>query len=203
MINCYKRVLILAFSAILLTACESLPDQPAFSVEWQSHQAQLRQLTHYQASGKLGFKSPTLKQSLNFIWQHTPQQSRLRLTTFLGQTVLNLTMSDQGAEVVDNEGKTYQDQDATLLVYRLTGLLIPVNYMQDWLKGLPTAADSFQLQAETDTLLSLNKQLGSENWQLNYQSYQPVNNLALPYAMNLQQADTLVKIVISKWKLEP
>jgi outer membrane lipoprotein LolB len=202
MIKRLKLLLALAITAVLLTACESVPEQPTFSVEWQAHQAQLRQVTHYQASGKLGFKSPELKQSLNFIWKHAPEQSQLRLTTFLGQTVLNLTMSDSGAEVTDNDGKVYRDQNATLLVYRLTGLVIPVTYMQDWLKGLPTEADGFQLQPETDTLLSLNKQLGKQQWRLDYQSYQPINNLALPYAMNLQQAETSVKIVISKWKLD-
>ena len=42
-------------------------------------------------------------------WKHSPNQSQLRLTTFLGQTALNLTIDPSGAKVV-----TYDDQIFTV-----------------------------------------------------------------------------------------
>ncbi|WP_375753119.1 lipoprotein insertase outer membrane protein LolB [Vibrio sp. HN007] len=184
---------------ILLTACESIPEQSTKSVEWQNHEGLLSQIDTYRASGKLGYKSPDVTQSLNFTWNHSPEKSQLRLTTFLGKTVLNITMTPEGATVVDIDGNEYQDKNATLLVYRLTGLVIPVTYMQDWLKGLPTSTDSFDLNEETNTLQSLSKKLGTKIWNLNYESYQAVGSIPLPYMMKMTQDQTSLKIVVSKW----
>lgn len=195
------RFFLCLFPVLLLTACETAPKESTLSVEWQKHEGLLAQIDHFQASGKLGYKSPDVKQSLNFIWNHSPDKSQLRLTTFLGKTVLNLTMTPEGATVIDIDGNEYQDKNATMLVYKLTGLVIPVTYMQDWLKGLPTEADDFVLKQDTNTLSSLSKKLGNQIWNLEYTSYQAVNSIPLPYAMNLTQSDTSLKIVVSKWNI--
>lgn len=186
---------------MLLSGCETVPEESTQSVEWQNHEGLLAQIESYQATGKLGYKSPEVKQSLNFIWNHSPDKSQLRLTTFLGKTVLNLTMTPEGATVIDHEGNKYQDKNATLLVYRLTGLVIPVTYMQDWLKGLPTEADDYVLKEDTNTLSSLTKMLGTQNWTLNYNSYQTIKGIPLPYNMNMTQGETSLKIVVSKWNI--
>ncbi|WED22507.1 lipoprotein insertase outer membrane protein LolB [Vibrio sp. JC009] len=195
------QTFLLFMSAVFLAACSSVPEESKQSVEWENHKSLLAQIEQYQATGKLGYKSPEIKQSLNFIWTHSKDKSQLRLTTFLGQTVLNLEINQKEAKVTDRDGNIFTDSNATHLVYRLTGLVIPVNYMQDWIKGLPTDADSFQLNTETNTLSSLAKQLGTQDWQLNYVSYQTVDRIPLPYSMNLEHSDTSLKIVVSKWKI--
>lgn len=211
----FSKIVYLMFIAMVMAGCSSIPEQPT-SVEWQSHQIQLEKLTHYQATGKLAYISPEQRQSLNFIWKHSPQQSQLRLTTFLGQTALNLTIDTQGAKVVTYDDKVFTHQDASVLVKQLTGLSIPVQHMPQWLLGNPEQADSYILNDDTNTLASLSKVVGHQFWQLDYTSYRNIEltsstssndktnsplKLPLPAKLTFKQDQTRINIVISKWTL--
>lgn len=204
----FRQALSLFFASLLLFGCSSIPETVT-SVEWQSHQSKLKQITSYNITGKLAYISPQQRQSLNFQWKHSEKLSHLRLTTFLGQTALNLTITPQGAKVVTYDDETFTEESATQLVYNLTGLMIPIDHMPQWLLGLPTGADQFQLN-ETNTLASLNKKVGLRQWQLEYQAYKETTNLAensdvnplpLPSKLKFTQADTTINIVVSKWKI--
>ncbi|GAD80289.1 lipoprotein insertase outer membrane protein LolB [Vibrio ezurae] len=189
------------FIVLLLFGCETTPPLPTHSVEYQSHQAKLTKLSHFTLSGKLGYIDPTQRQSLNFHWKQTPQQSQLRLSTFLGKTVLNLNINEQGATVTDIHGKRYFDKDADLLFYQLTGMRLPIVYMQDWIKGQPTAADDFQV-SENGTLASLEQTRGGQTWLMDYKSYQETETLLLPNKMTLSRQPIKLNIVISKWDIQ-
>lgn len=189
---------------LFLIGCTGLPDQPTH-VEWQSHQAKLSQIQSFQAVGKLGYISPEQRQSLNFYWKHSPSQSQLRFTSFLGQTVLNLTMTPQGARV-----ETYDDQiltapNATALVKQLTGLVIPVEQLSDWIIGLPNGADDFQLNQQ-NTLSTLDKTLSFQRWHIAYTQYRDVafyqQTVSLPVRLSLTQQAIKLNIVVSNWTLE-
>ncbi|CAM4036203.1 lipoprotein insertase outer membrane protein LolB [Vibrio neonatus] len=189
------------FLILLLFGCETTQHVPTHSVEYQTHQAKLATLTNFSLSGKLGYIDPTQRQSLNFHWKQSPQQSQLRLSTFLGKTVLNLSMNEQGATVTDIHGKRYFDKDADLLFYQLTGMRLPIVYMQDWIKGQPTAADHFNV-AENGTLASLQQTRGGQTWLMEYKSYQETNDLVLPNKMTLSRDPIKLNIVISKWNIQ-
>ncbi|NGZ13266.1 lipoprotein localization protein LolB [Vibrio aestuarianus] len=203
--NHVKRLIVAFFTFGVLFGCSSLPEQIT-SVEWQSHQQQLQKITQYQVSGKLGYISPQQRQSLNFFWQKQQDSSQLRLSTFLGQTVLNLSITPQGATA-----ETYDDQvlsavNVDALVYQLTGLEIPIEQLQYWLLGLPNQADSYQLN-DSNTLAFLDKTIAATPWHLDYQQYQfqqfADQTIPLPSKMKLKQANTSLNIVISKWILTP
>ncbi|WP_428771837.1 lipoprotein insertase outer membrane protein LolB [Vibrio sp.] len=189
----------------ILAGCATAPESTT-NVEWQAHQLRLKQLTQYQAVGKLGYISPEERQSLNFQWSHSTQGSQLRLTNFLGQTVLQLHYSPLGARIETYDDQQFQGRSADQLVYQLTGLTIPVEQLHFWLLGLPDQADQFQL-TPANTLASIDKQLGPQNWHLQYLRYQDYTlagqPLPLPQKLKLSQAETSINIVISKWTLTP
>ncbi len=191
-------------AALLLSGCASIESSQT-NVEWQTHQQRLASISQYQSSGKLGYISPEQRQSLNFRWQHAPQSSQLRLTTFLGQTALNLKITPTGAVVDTYDDKTYTSSNAESLIYQLTGLTIPVEQLHDWLLGRPTSADGYLLN-ETNTLATLRKEINGQTWQLDYLNYKDVLvdgvALPLPQKLKLKQQDTSINIVISKWDLK-
>jgi len=207
-----NQILHIMFITIVLAGCSSIPEQPT-SVEWISHQAQLEKITNYQAQGKLAYIAPDQRQSLNFIWKHSPNESQLRLTTFLGQTALNLTVNAQGAKVVTYDDEVFTHHDASVLVKQLTGLSIPIQHMPQWLLGNPEQADMYSL-SESNTLSSLNKMVGRQFWELDYTGYRnyPTSlhtssdesaaaELPLPAKLTFKHAQTRINIVISKWTL--
>lgn len=208
--NRFRKIIHLVFVATLMAGCSTIPEQPT-SVEWQTHQLQLESITNYQAQGKLAYISPEQRQSLNFTWKHSPQQSQLRLTTFLGQTALNLTVNAQGAKVVTYDDQVFTHRDASTLVRQLTGLSIPIQHMPQWLLGNPEQADGYQLN-DTNTLASLNKIVENQLWQLDYTAYRDVSVITsshadieeshvmpMPSKLTFKQDQTRINIVISKW----
>lgn len=200
MMKTFRAFFLLLVTALFLQGCASV--ESTTNVEWQSHQQRLALIKDYRAAGKLGYIAPQERQSLNFQWQHSPQETQLRMSTFLGQTVLNLNATPSIATVETYDGKSFSAPNAAALIKQLTGLNIPVDQLNDWLLGRPTLADDYQLN-QTNTLASLTKQLNNQTWILDYQSYQDVQvlgaTLPLPKRLKLTQGDISINIVISKW----
>ncbi len=190
---------------LVLFGCSSVPE-PIVDVQWQSHQQKLQQIESYQVVGKLGYISPEQREYLNFQWQKNIDKSQLRLTNFLGQTVLSLSMTDSGASVETYDDQYFEASNGQQLIYQLTGLDIPVDDLQDWVLGLPTQADNFDLN-EMNTLASLDKSSGRQNWHVDYTRYKEFNwkndNIPLPDRIELSQNKTTIKLVISKWIFTP
>ena len=202
MIN-FRRLLPFALCFFFLSGCSTLPESQT-SVEWQAHQLKLESITQYQSVGKLGYIAPEQRQSLNFQWKHNPDASQLRLSTFIGQTVLNLSVTSSGATVETYDGQNLSHVSADVLIEQLTGLTIPIEHLQDWLLGNPTSADNFQL-SENNTLSSLTKLVGQQPWELQYLSFQDIEYmgapLPLPQKIKLIHQDTVINLVINKWTL--
>lgn len=196
----FNKFIFLVLSILLVAGCETLPEQSKTTVEWQSHQARLTAIEQFEASGKIGFRSPKDRLSVSFNWKHTAELSKLRLINVLGKTMLTLTIDDQGAKIVTSDNQVYQDSSANRLFYQLTHIMFPVEQMQDWIKGLPTQADSYALD-ENHTLSSLRKTIDGKKWRMSYSRYQDIGSTPLPNKMTLRDADNVLNIVISNWKL--
>ncbi|CAH1587560.1 lipoprotein insertase outer membrane protein LolB [Vibrio rotiferianus] len=198
-----RSFLILFLSSIVLAGCSSVPDSIT-SVEWQAHEQRLKTINDFQATGKLGYIAPDQRQSLNFYWKQSTTLSQLRLTTVLGQTALKLTITPQGATVETYDDQVLTARNANQLIYRLTGLMMPVDHLPDWLLGLPTNADSFQLSS-TNTLQVLDKQIGLNDWNIDYQRYGDIEwhnqTLPLPSKLKLSTSDVKINLVITKWNI--
>ncbi|GAL19854.1 lipoprotein insertase outer membrane protein LolB [Vibrio maritimus] len=205
MTRLYRRFFY-TFTALFLIGCSTLPPEPQ-SVEWQAHRQQLESLTQYTANGKLGYISPEQRQTLNFHWTYSANLTQVRLTTFLGQTVFNLTSTPNGAFIETYDDQKLSGQDANLLIYQLTGLNIPIEQLAGWLIGLPTNADTYQLN-DLNTVASLSKELNQKTWALNYTEYRAFNvedterTLPMPTRMQLVQDDTKLNLVVSKWTIK-
>ena len=183
----------------MLWGCTTVPQQLNKVEDWSVYSASLQQLTTFNAAGKLGYISHKNRVSLNFHWKQNSQGYVLRLSTFLGGNILQLTVNAQGAFLVDDKGKTHYGHSAGDLIYQLTGLVVPVDQIKDWIKGLPTGADNYQLDA-FHRVQTLNK---DQQWTARYSRYQNTDKMVLPKDILLQQMNnkTKIKIMINTWEL--
>ncbi|MCF7482712.1 lipoprotein insertase outer membrane protein LolB [Vibrio sp. J1-1] len=198
-----RSFIIFVLSSLLLAGCSSVPESIT-SVEWQTHEKKLEAIHDFQVTGKLGYIGPDQRQNLNFFWKHSTALSQLRLTTILGQTALNLTITPDGATVETYDDQVLSARHANQLIFQLTGLMMPVEHMPDWLLGLPTDADTFQLSS-ANTLQALNKQIGLYDWNIDYQRYRDVQwheqALPLPNRLKLTTSDVKINLLITKWNI--
>ncbi|EAR56499.1 hypothetical outer membrane lipoprotein LolB [Photobacterium sp. SKA34] len=188
----------LAFIAItfaLLSGCAQTPKSTQ-KVDWETHQTQLKRLTDYQAKGVFGYLSPEQRISLTFNWKNHGDGYQLILTKMY-KTVLNLNAEPGNVTLIDPDGKTYHGTDAAQLVKQLTGIELPLSQMRDWLIGLPTAADTYQLN-NNDQVAFLAKEINGQVWEMHYNTYND-QSPALPTQMVLNQGKLKIKIKISNW----
>ncbi len=68
----------------------------------------------------------------------------LRLSTPLGQTLADLVWNAQGA-TLQGQGQLWQDRSVDALLQRLTGAAVPVAALIDWLGGVATSAEGWQV----------------------------------------------------------
>ncbi|MGB7997483.1 MAG: lipoprotein insertase outer membrane protein LolB [Photobacterium halotolerans] len=191
---------LLAVLALLITGCTTTPPTGKVT-DWNSHRQALSAVTAYQATGKLGYISPAQRFSANLNWKTNPGADHLLLTNFLGTTLLKLDAQPGRAVLIDNEGQRHQGSDAAQLVLSLTNIALPVNQMRDWLLGLPTGADSYQLNAQ-NRVAYLVKQVGDQRWQLDYNAYDDTTSPALPSRLVLSQGKQRVTLIINRWQTQ-
>lgn len=197
MMTNFRPLWILALNVLILSGCATV-EPSTTNVEWDTHQQRLDTITQYSSNGKLGYIAPDQRQSLNFQWKHSPLTKQLRLTTFLGQTALNLNITPQGAMVETYDNGTYSSKDADSLIYQLTGLTIPVDQLSNWLLGDPTGADAYQLN-DTNTVATLNKSIDGQLWQLEYIEYTDIqySGVALPLPKSSNSSKTISRLILS------
>ncbi|WP_078751232.1 lipoprotein insertase outer membrane protein LolB [Enterovibrio nigricans] len=197
------RLFLLLFLSFLgLSGCTTTP--PAPLTQWEAHQAALSEIQHFTVKGKVAFISPEQRVSANFVWQQEGDTLSLRLSNFLGATLLKLDATPTHAELVDNDGKRYIGKNADKLLKSLTGIALPVDDMMFWIKGLPATGNDYQLGAD-NRLASLsenNIESNKPGWQLDYVSYDANTASLLPSKIKMIKNDQKVNLVISQWIYE-
>ncbi|WP_419205336.1 lipoprotein insertase outer membrane protein LolB [Photobacterium leiognathi] len=190
-----RNIAFIAITFALLSGCAQTP-QDTQKVDWKTHQTQLKSLTDYQAKGVFGFYSPEQRIQLTFNWKNHNDEYQLILIKMF-KTVLNLNSKPNNVTLVDPDGKTYHGTDATQLVKEITGLQLPLSQMRDWLIGLPTGADTYQLN-NNDQVAYLAKDINGQVWEMHYNTYND-QTPALPTQMILSQGELQIRIKISQW----
>ncbi|MGB5446645.1 MAG: lipoprotein insertase outer membrane protein LolB [Psychromonas sp.] len=185
---------------LLITGCAQIPKQPVETADWAAQQQQLEKLNHWTLSGKVAVITPEKRHSLNIYWQQSGDDFHITLTTFLGATVLDLKKTASGTKIIDDGGKVYVGENSQELINQLTGLTIPVDALQQWIKGNP--ADAIYLLDENNQLVSLTgEDRESGNWSVDYSNYKTIQKVSLPHALQLNRQNLLLKFAIQKWLL--
>jgi len=197
-----KRFLPCLFFTLMLVGCAQGPTPPpAETADWTVHQQQLEQLTDWSLSGKVAIITPEKRHSLNIYWQQSGDNFHISLTSFLGSTILDVKKTTLGTRIIDDQGKIYFGKNAQTLITQLSGIELPINVLQQWIKGNPSGAD-YQLD-ESNQLVSLTGQDDkNDNWSIDYKNYKTVQKTSLPHQLQLRRQDLLIKFAIRKWLLE-
>jgi len=195
-----------AFLGLLLTllvaGCAQIPEEPpAQKVSWLIHQQQLENLTDWSLSGKLAIITPEERHSLNIYWAQTGNDLHITLTTFLGATVLDIKKTPIGTQIIDNNGERFFGEDSEALIKQLSGLVIPIDVLQQWIKGNPSDA-SYQLNKNNQVESLAGHDPKNAYWSINYQQYTRVHGLYLPQKLQLKRLDLRLKFAISEWQLK-
>lgn len=206
-----RKILFFGLLLVLVSACTTVPEGPKQAVNLTAQLKKVADVNQWQMRGKIAFRQGKEGASVNLNWKNDSGDFDFRLTNFLGVTLVDLTV-DNEQSVLEADGETYKDAEPEPLIYQVTGMIIPVDSLLSWVKGLPLAGDKYTL---TDK--GLVNTLESEcnycrNWQVSYDNYGSVETtnaeqVWLPHSITLTQQETenspktQLKIKIYQWTL--
>lgn len=178
--------------ALLLGACQSrLPDAPLP----QSVEA----LHNWNLSGRLGYRAGNDGGSASVDWRQRHPGGELRFSGPVGIGSARLFWSPDGAELDTGKEQLRADSSAEL-AWRLTGLWLPVEALQFWVRGLPWPDAQWQEQRNAAGQLEQLTQLG---WQLDFSDYRSAGALSLPQRIRASHQDQRFTLVIRHWEPLP
>ncbi|CUX97241.1 lipoprotein insertase outer membrane protein LolB [Candidatus Hoaglandella endobia] len=194
-------------SLLLLTACSvHTPSCTAksqlYNNKWRSHQQSVVQLTRYQTRGAFAYLSSQQKVYARFNLQQTStDRYRLLLINPLGSTEIDLKVQLGSAQLINKQGKHYVSDNPEVIIQKLTGMIIPLSELRQWLIGLPGDTTDFTLNSCGHLRTLTYNSKNGQSWRLIYLSYHNDTLPHLPANIELYQGDKRIKLKIDNWIL--
>ena len=185
-----KSLLTLSLLA-LLAGCQTAPmttpaDRPAGLHSWD-------------LSGRLGYRAGDDGGSASVDWQQRNERGELAFSGPLGMGSA-LIRWQPGHAVRDTGKERIEAANSTELAWRLTGLMLPVEALQYWVRGLPwPVMDGTPTFNELGQLTAL-QQAG---WTLDFDRYGAVDGLQLPFRIRARQGDQRFTLIVKNWEPLP
>ncbi len=187
---------------LLLAGCAAPPVQTQVEAPpgWTQQQLALREVTHWQVSGKLGVRQDNRSDSA--VINQWVQQD-LRFDINLSSPVFGLgATSIQGTpEAIwftrSGERPVYSENPEGLIQQQV-GWSLPISHLLYWVKGIP-APGPFQdmLFDQSGNLY----QLEQAGWSITYESYHSTSPYALPRKIVLRRDNVRLTFIIHNWDL--
>lgn len=157
----FKKTLFL-FSLFFIFACQTIPQKQATTAWddplWQRQYTLLQTITVFSSKGRIGISTVDDSFSSNYLWQQQQQGFfTFRMYGAFGQTYAVMNISPELTTLDTGDEQHFEGPDAEYLLFTTLGWSLPINLLQDWVKGLPTGISHNNISINADgTLQELN-----------------------------------------------
>jgi len=185
----------------ILAACASITEQVLDRPEdWEARLQQHQQIEDWTIKARLGVQSETDGGSFDVFWQQVADAYEIRLIAPMGQGAVLINGDSNGVKISLADGRTEYSNDADELFSSMTGLSLPVNGLQDWLRGMPVQGEEIQYISwnEPGQLYKLEQR----GWRVEMGRYKAVADYELPHAFYLEREDRpelSVRLLVREW----
>jgi outer membrane lipoprotein LolB len=198
----FVRYLLICLLISILASCASISEQvldrPA---DWEARLQQHQQIEDWTIKARLGVQSETDGGSFDVFWQQVADAYEIRLIAPMGQGAVLINGDNSGVAISLADGQTQYSNDADELFASMTGLSLPVNGLQDWLRGMP-------IQGEAVQNISWNEhgqlyKFEQRGWRVEMGRYKAVADYELPHAFYLEREDQPelgVRLLVREWQ---
>jgi outer membrane lipoprotein LolB len=196
------RYLLIYTLISILSSCASISEQvldrPA---DWEARLQRHQQINDWTIKARLGVQSETEGGSFDVFWQQLDDAYDIRLIAPMGQGAVLINGDNAGVTISLADGQTEYSHDADALFKSMTGLSLPVNGLQDWLRGMP-------IQGEAIQNISWNEhgqlyKFEQRGWRVEMNRYRLVADYELPHAFYLEREDRpdlSVRLLVREWQ---
>lgn len=196
-----KKFILLFFIPLVMSGCSLIPrgemPPPATTDNWEEHQLNVRNMTHWAASGKIGIRTEKDSHSASLFWLQNQEAYEIRIKGPLGQGGATITGDQHSAALeIPGEQPMAAGSPEELLSLRL-GWQMPVKETQYWIKGIPAPGSTY------DTVLYENRlaKLTQQGWDIEYKNYIEADNTSLPGRLIMTRDTLKLTLIISNWRI--
>ena len=195
--------LVVFCAALLLAACESIPELPPLTEggpAWEQHQLALGKLKQWRIEGRLAVNNGDEAWNINLQWQQNGDDYQIELSGPFGTGKVQLIGDAHGVLLRDSDQKTFYATSAEELLFQQTGVVMPVTGLRYWVLGLPAPFQVSQSGFDQQGRLA---KLQQADWQVAFRRYTQVNALPLPDKLFITKIDKSidVRLVVDEWQL--
>jgi outer membrane lipoprotein LolB len=196
------RGILITILVSILASCASISEQilerPA---DWESRLQRQQQISEWTIKARLGVQTETEGGSFDVFWQQMDDAYEIRLLAPMGQGAVLINGDNAGVSISLADGQTEYSHDADALFASMTGMSLPVNGLQDWLRGIP-------IQGEEIQNISWNEhgqlyKLEQRGWRVEMSRYKTIAGYELPHAFYLERDDRpelSVRLLVREWQ---
>jgi len=195
-----KRLLGLAL-LMAVSACSTVPHIEAPvkdpAAAWRAHSAQMAAIHDWDIEGRIAIRSYNEAVNANLRWQQTGDRYEIDLSGPFGSGAVHLSGAPGAVRLKTDDQDMVADNAETLL-YQVTGLLVPIESLKYWIRGLPQPDSGGSQNLDPQGRLAWVEQ---DRWKVRFRAYAPVSSQQLPVKVFVDNHQLSVRIVIDKWSL--
>ena len=186
----------------LLAACAGQPTGSTGNLDWPDHHQQIKQLQHWNASGKAALRRDGAVDTASLLWRQREGHSELRLTGPLGAGATTLRAQGGLLSIDANGEHSVIDlaQNPGQLVAE-TGWDLPIAALSYWLRGIP-APDAPDPLVETDPQRGYAMRIVQSSWAIDYARYATFDGYYLPTRITLANGSQKLTVLLRNWQVD-
>ena len=147
--------------------------------------------------GRIAIRSYNEAVNANLRWQQDGDNYEIYLSGPFGSGAVHLT-GVPGAVRLKTDGEDMVADNAETLLYQVTGLLVPIESLKYWIRGLPQPDGGGSQSLDPQGRLA---QIQQDRWKVRFRAYADVSRQQLPVKVFVDNHQLSVRIVIDKWSL--
>lgn len=183
------RRLALFLTALTLSACSTFDEQKT-DIGFDSN--------NWRAKGKFSYKSEETTESGNFDWRQTGDEYQLRLYGPLGIGTVRVSGNPNLVRIQNRDQDISSDQPLSLM-YRLTGLEIPLNSLPKWILGKPAGQAPKNLSRDSNQRALVFEERG---WELSYSEYDSLDSNDIPGNIEARKDSIQLRLIVRSFEFQ-
>ncbi len=200
------RLFIIGLLGTTLAACTTITKEKTVTDEsheqWQKRQYILQPLQQWSIRGRVALFVDEKVYNLGLAWKRNGQDSTIKLEASFGQGVILLEKQTTRTSLTTSSGEHFSGIQAEQVLHQATGLVIPVEGLEAWVKGIPHLSTTSTPDIDA---AGLAKTIEQDGWWINYLKYEKTDmllngDLVLPRKMYMKRDNMAIKIVIDQWQ---
>ncbi|MFP4695977.1 lipoprotein insertase outer membrane protein LolB [Thiohalospira sp.] len=186
---------------LLLTGCATAPEPESVDdreAAWERHRLLVSGARDWELDGRVAIRAREEGSRASLAWEQRGERWRVSLSGPFGSGEVVLRGGPDGA-VLEGPEETHFDTNARALLYRQTGLILPVAALEYWVRGLPAPGRVRDRELDKRGRLAALTQRG---WEVRYTSYGEHGGYSLPEGLTATRRDEAVRLrlAIHDWR---